>query len=173
MQVRMLQGNLDNLVSTIGEGVLPMFTMFTSALNGTIQMSERFLSLVGRMPAAFGELAGRAIFGGQVPEGFNPNAEVPDQGLADIDARNQALVDEQLKLSAEEAAMRSKNRGAHYTDLQGLNKQIQEAISGGPAAMLRDQVEIQKKQLELQKKIANGIANLKKPGNAPIDIVPF
>lgn len=173
MQIRMLQGNLENLASTIGEYVLPYFTLMTSALNGLIQTTDQFLQGVRRVGTMIGTDIGAAIFGAQLPENFDRNAEVPDAGLAEIDARNQGLIDDALKLSAEEAAMKGRKHGAQYTDLQGLNRQIQEAISGGPAALMRDQVEIQKKSLEIQKQIAKGIANLKKPGLAADNGVPF
>jgi outer membrane lipoprotein SlyB len=173
MQIRMLQGNFENLAATIGESVLPAFTMFTSFANEAIQATERWWKGLGSIGGAIGGVVGKAIYGGETPANFDANTEVPD-AQPDIDARNQALIQDQLKLDAEQAAMKSAGRGAGRTDIQGLARQIQDAISGSKDAMMLAQVDILKRTEEIQKKQLKAIEKLaNKPATAALNGVPF
>lgn len=171
----MLSGNLENLAATIGESVLPAITLFMSLVNGAVQMTERWWKGLGQVGTAYGNVAGKLIYGGVTPANFNGNAAVPDAGNQEIDDKNAAMVQEQLELDARTAAMKNGSKGAGYTDLQGLNKQIQDGISGGKDAILRDQTEILKRTEEIQKKQLAAIDKLAKKANMGLGngAVPF
>lgn len=151
MQIRMLQGNFENLAASLGQLVLPVFVDLSQKLNDLIGLTKSFVDRLNEGVQA-GKVLWKLATGSTHADLAREDAEKMNADLA-IDKRNAENVKEQLQLDAETAAMKGGgHKGAGYTDLEGLNKQIQEAVSGGKNAAIRDQTEIAKLALEQQKR---------------------
>jgi len=153
MQIRMLQGNLENAGAVLGETFLPAIVTVAQALNVAIRGYIRFAEVMSSFWKTMGT-AGRFVFGATHEQLAKENADELNAQL-DVDKRNKDLILAANEMDVVDRARRGSGRGAGHTDLAGLYKSIQDAISGGGKdALIRDQVQLQKRALEEHKKVS-------------------
>lgn len=159
-QIRASSGNFENLGAALGETLLPTFTAFAQALNLVVQKLTGFVETLNGLRTMLysGAWDGvRSFFGADLEQ------ERLDQTReqAEIDKANEDLARSALEEDVIAKAQRRGKSGANHTDLIGLYKSIQDAVAGtGRNALLQNQVELQKKTLEEQKKLNAGVAKL-------------
>ncbi|MDR3582568.1 MAG: hypothetical protein P4L67_04815 [Candidatus Pacebacteria bacterium] len=171
MQLRMLKGNWENLSAAIGETVLPVFTKLLQMLNAVVSATTSMVQGLSSGSSFLGRFWD-AVSGKSQLELAQRDADAMNADI-EVDKRNKALIQDQLTLSAEEAALKKGggHRGAAYTDIQGLSRQIQDAITGGKHNELRNQTEIAKKSLEQQQRMTVAIEKMAK--QPQLGAVPF
>lgn len=150
-QLRMLGGNLENLGASIGEVLIP----------GIASILQDANSLIKNMTPEPGILwdAVRILFGAPADLLGQERAKARNEQM-EIDEKNKDLILAANEDDVVAKAMRRSGRGASHTDLAGLNRSLQDAVTGDKNSILRNQAELQKKALEEHKRLNEQVDKL-------------
>ena len=139
-QWRQFTGQLQNMAATIGQFVLPILTLTLRGLNFLFSGIANTLDWFRERWDAFWEYVGM---------GGDKAADAVRQ--ADIDARNQKLVEQERQTEANAQAMQHR-KAPFRGGLEDWAHKIAESAAGGKQNVAKQQLGVQQKQLAVAEK---------------------